>query len=106
MYIFLKEDISNGNLKKRNMITNIQIENLKCGGCASTIKKGISAINGVNNVTVDEENSIVIIESKNADIEEIKMKLSNLGYPKVGDKNSILHKAKSFVSCAVGIIDF
>ena len=106
MYIFLKEDISNGNLKKRNMITNIQIENLKCGGCAATIKKGISTINGVHNVAVDVENSMVTIDSENANLVEIKEKLSNLGYPKVGDKNSILHKAKSFVSCAVGRIDF
>ena len=91
--------------KVRNMTTNIQIENLKCGGCASTIKKGISAINGVHDVTVDVENSIVTIDSENADIEEIKTKLSHLGYPEVGDKNSILHKAKSFVSCAVGRMD-
>lgn len=87
------------------MITNIQIENLKCGGCASTIKKGISTINGVHDVTVDVENSIVIIDSENTDIEEIKTKLSKLGYPEVGDKNTVLHKAKSFVSCAVGRMD-
>ena len=87
------------------MTTNIQIENLKCGGCASTIKKGISAINGVLDVTVDVENSIVTIDSESVDINEIKTKLSHLGYPEVGDKNSILHKAKSFVSCAVGRMD-
>lgn len=87
------------------MTTNIQIENLKCGGCASTIKKGISTINGVNEVAIDLENSIVTIESENADLEEIKTKLSKLGYPEVGDKNTVLHKAKSFVSCAVGRMD-
>lgn len=87
------------------MTTNIQIENLKCGGCASTIKKGISAINGVNDVAVDVENSIVTIDSENANLVEIKEKLSKLGYPEVGDKNTVLHKAKSFVSCAVGRMD-
>lgn len=87
------------------MTTNIQIENLKCGGCAATIKKGISAINGVNDVAVDVENSIVTIDSENANLVEIKEKLSKLGYPEVGDKNSVLHKAKSFVSCAVGRLD-
>ena len=87
------------------MTTNIQIENLKCGGCAATIKKGISAINGVNDVAVDVENSIVTIDSENANLVEIKEKLSNLGYPEVGDKNTVLHKAKSFVSCAVGKMD-
>ncbi|PQJ76240.1 heavy-metal-associated domain-containing protein [Polaribacter gangjinensis] len=87
------------------MTTNIQIENLKCGGCAATIKKGISSINGVNDVAVDVENSIVTIDSENANLVEIKEKLSKLGYPEVGDKNTVLHKAKSFVSCAVGKMD-
>lgn len=87
------------------MTTSIQIENLKCGGCAATIKKGISAINGVNDVAVDVENSMVTIDLENADLVEIKEKLSKLGYPEVGDKNSVLHKAKSFVSCAVGRLD-
>ena len=91
--------------KLKIMTTTIQIENLKCGGCASTIKKGISVINGVNEVTVDVENSIVTIDNENADMKEIKTKLSKLGYPEVGDKNTVLHKAKSFVSCAVGKMD-
>lgn len=87
------------------MKTNIQIENLKCGGCAATIKKGISTINGVNDVAVDVENSMVTIDTENANLVEIKEKLSKLGYPEVGDKNTVLHKAKSFVSCAVGRIE-
>lgn len=87
------------------MKTTIQIENLKCGGCAATIKKGILTINGVSDVAVDIENSMVTINSENADIAEIKTKLSKLGYPEVGGKNTVLHKAKSFVSCAVGRMD-
>ena len=31
-----------------------------------------------------------------------KNKLSLMGYPEVGDANTIIHKAKSFVSCATG----
>jgi len=87
------------------MTTNIQIENLKCGGCATTIKKGLLSLNAVKKVTVDVENSIVSIISENDDLETIKEKLAKLGYPEVGDKNTVLHKAKSFVSCAVGRID-
>ncbi|MFK8059756.1 MAG: heavy-metal-associated domain-containing protein [Polaribacter sp.] len=85
--------------------TEIQIENLKCGGCAATIKKGISPLNGVNKVEIDVEKSMVFITSENENLEEIKLKLSKLGYPEVGDKNTVLHKAKSFVSCAVGRLD-
>ncbi len=87
------------------MKTDIQIENLKCGGCAATIKKGILAISGVQEVEVDVEKSMVSIASENDNLEEIKAKLSKLGYPETGDKNTIVHKAKSFVSCAVGRMD-
>lgn len=87
------------------MKAEIQIENLKCGGCASTIKKGILAIEGVSEIDIDIEKSIVSITSENENVEEIKLKLSKLGYPEVGDKNTVLHKAKSFVSCAVGRMD-
>ena len=87
------------------MTAAIQIENLKCGGCATTIKKGLLSLNAVKEVTVDVENSIVSIISENNDFETIKEKLAKLGYPEVGDKNTVLHKAKSFVSCAVGRID-
>ena len=87
------------------MKSDIQIENLKCGGCAATIKKGLLIVNGVKEVEIDIEKSIVSITSDEGSLEEIKLKLSKLGYPEVGDKNTVLHKAKSFVSCAVGRID-
>jgi copper chaperone len=87
------------------MKTEIQVENLKCGGCASTIKKGILAIEGASEIEIDIEKSIVSITSENVNVEEIKLELSKLGYPEVGDKNTVLHKAKSFVSCAVGRMD-
>lgn len=87
------------------MKNQIEIENLKCGGCAATIKKGLLAIDNVNEVEVNVENSIVSVISKKNTLEVIKQKLSKLGYPEVGDRNTVLHKAKSFVSCAVGRID-
>ena len=90
---------------KKNMTTDIQIENLKCGGCAATIKKGLLSLDAIEEVTVDVEKSIVSITSDNDNLEIVKDKLSKLGYPEVGDKNTIVHKAKSFVSCAVGRID-
>ena len=87
------------------MKQEIYIENLKCGGCAATIKKGLLTIDSVTNVEVDVEKSIVTISVENGDLAVVKEKLAKLGYPEVGDKNTIAHKAKSFVSCAVGRID-
>ena len=86
-------------------MTVIKIENLKCGGCAATIKKELLSIENVSDILVDVANDTVSITSENVLIDVIKEKLSKLGYPEVGDKNTIVHKAKSFVSCAVGRID-
>lgn len=87
------------------MTTTFQIENLKCGGCAATIKKGILGIDSVSEVDVNVETSEVKVSHSNNVIADIKEKLSKLGYPESGDKNTVLHKAKSFVSCAVGRLD-
>lgn len=79
----------------------IEILNLKCGGCANTIKKGIVSIEGVNEVMIDLNTSEVTIDTKDESvIQRVKEKLSSMGYPEVGDANTVLHKAKSFVSCA------
>ncbi len=81
----------------------INILNLKCNGCANTIKKGLLAIDGIENVQVELENSEITINDVSEDIFVlVKEKLSKLGYPEVGDTNSVLHKAKSMVSCASG----
>ena len=85
------------------MKTTIEIENLKCNGCASTIKKGLSKFDEVTNVEVDTTKSTVTITftGNNNVIKKIGKKLSALGYPEKGN-NSTFSVAKSFVSCAVG----
>jgi len=87
------------------MPTKIEILNLKCGGCATTVKNGMLSIEGISEVNIDLERSEVTIDSEN-DIVVLaaKEKLSKMGYPEIGDANTILHKAKSFVSCASGRI--
>ncbi|PCI10165.1 MAG: heavy metal transporter [Flavobacteriaceae bacterium] len=84
----------------------IQVENLKCGGCANTIKKGLISIDGIETVDIVIETSEVTIQSEDeVVIESAIKKLSSMGYPLVGDSNSVLKKAKSFVSCAAGKIN-
>ena len=66
-------------------------------------KANKQAIEGVTEVSVDLETSKVAINSNNEFIvTKVKDKLSRMGYPEVGDANTILHKAKSYVSCATG----
>ena len=84
----------------------IQVENLKCGGCASTIKKGLISIDGIETVDIAIETSEITIQSEDMDVVASAIKkLSSMGYPQVGDPNSMLKKAKSYVSCAVGKIN-
>lgn len=79
------------------------IQNLKCGGCAHTIITKLSTIENIHDTSVDVENSMVQFHYNNENaLMEVKNKLSSLGYPIEGDANSIVSKAKSFVSCAVG----
>jgi len=85
------------------MQTTIHIQNLKCGGCANTITKGISAIETINNIAVNVEDSSVTFDYVSEEkLNEVKEKLKSLGYPEDGEANSLMEKAKSYVSCAIG----
>ena len=84
-------------------MTTIEILNLKCGGCVNTVKNGLLQIDGVSNVSVDLDTSKVTIDTNDAKIlAEVKHKLSKLGYPEIGESNTLVHKAKSLVSCTSG----
>lgn len=81
----------------------IIIENLKCHGCANTITKGISGMEGVNHVKVSHEDSSVMVDfdETGQTREEIVKKLAKMGYPEQG-KNSLKAEVISYVSCAIG----
>lgn len=83
--------------------TEIKVENLKCNGCASTIKKGLLNFDEINSVDIDIEKSIIDVkfDGDNQSIEKFKSKLAKLGYPEVGHNNTI-SIAKSYYSCAIG----
>ena len=88
------------------METILEIQNLKCGGCAHTITKKLTELVGITNITVDTNSSSININSTNEEaLEEAKTLLYKLGYPVQGDNNSFGTKAKSFVSCAIGRIE-
>ncbi|WP_179351663.1 heavy-metal-associated domain-containing protein [Winogradskyella vidalii] len=85
------------------MKNTFNIQNLKCGGCANTIVTQLSKLDGISDVSVDNDtNEVSFNITVENDIEVVKNKLSDLGYPIEGDSNSLPKKAKSFVSCAVG----
>lgn len=83
----------------------LEIQNLKCHGCANTIITRLNALDGIKNVNVTNETNSVSFDVQNEDaIVTATSLLSNLGYPVIGDENSLHKKAKSFVSCAIGRI--
>lgn len=85
------------------MTTTLEIQNLKCGGCAHTIITKLNSLDGIKNVNVDTDSNTVSFENESAtEVDSALLLLSKLGYPVDGDVNSIGKKAKSFVSCAVG----
>lgn len=81
----------------------IEIQNLKCGGCAKTIENNLGQIANLELVTIDVENGSITINTNSDDaLSQAEKKLQEIGYPIVGAKNSVITKAKSFVSCATG----
>lgn len=83
----------------------IKIANLKCGGCATTIKKELFELDGVKEVKVDNDNDSVTVTYKEGIREAITQRLHNLGYPEATEKNGLLLKLKSYSSCMIGKIN-
>lgn len=85
------------------MITEeIIVANVKCNGCASTIKKELLKINGVKDVLVDVDKDSITLTYDNIDRSIVIGKLHNLGYPEATEKNGLLLQLKSYSSCVIG----
>lgn len=85
----------------------IEVENIKCGGCANTIVKRLKKVGGVADVSVDIEHGRVTVEMDADNRAEIVAALHASGYPEKGSADGIKAasaKARSFVSCAIGRI--
>lgn len=87
------------------MKTTVHIQNLKCGGCASTITKNLTALDDVSDVIVEVgDESVTFDYSDENTLHLVKETLADLGYPEDGERNSLTDKAKSYISCAIGKI--
>ena len=85
------------------MKSTLEIQNLKCSGCANTITTRLSTLNNIDNVVVNNDNDTISFDYKeDSNLIEATELLSKLGYPIIGQNNPLTKKAKSFVSCAVG----
>lgn len=90
------------------MIQTFEVANIRCGGCATTIKTALDDA-GFKEVSVDlisEPRKVTVQIEDNTRLELFKKVLRDHGYPLVEDKLGFVDytslKAKSFLSCAVG----
>lgn len=83
----------------------IKVDNLKCQGCANTIRREMAWIGEVINVDVDVEESSIKVDytGKNNMRDVFVDKLRKLGYPEEGT-GKMNQRVKSYVSCAIGRI--
>ncbi len=87
------------------MAFSVQVENIKCGGCANTIRKRVTEIEGVSGAEVVVEQGLVNVEADEALRPAVVAALAKAGYPESGSVQgvaSLKAKATSFVSCAIG----
>ncbi|PHS31382.1 MAG: heavy metal transporter [Methylophaga sp.] len=88
------------------MKISIEVENVRCGGCANTITKKLMSLEGVEGVDIATEDNIVTIEAQNDSNRDAYIEaLLAMGYPEKGSVAGLAAlkgKAKSIVSCAIG----
>ena len=87
------------------MSYQIAVENIKCGGCANTIRSRLAENPSVRTVEVDIEAGLVTIDGDPQARPVLIQRLAELGYPESGSVAGLkaaAAKAKSYVSCAVG----
>ncbi|AXH12473.1 heavy-metal-associated domain-containing protein [Halarcobacter bivalviorum] len=88
------------------MKKTVEVHNVKCGGCANTLIKGLEEEFGEVEVNLDVHPRQITLDINDEKMQELKLKLRSLGYPLTTDELSGFEKAattaKSFVSCAVG----
>lgn len=62
--------------------TKITLNNIKCGGCADTIKNGLKSLPEVSEINIDiPSSSVEVTYNDSFPLAKIKEKLSSLGYP-------------------------
>ena len=85
----------------------IEVENLKCGGCVRSVLNGLSELPDVANVEVDLAQQVVTYVGPENSRALVAEKLWSMGYPEKGTLQGLgagVASAKSFVSCALGRI--
>jgi len=87
------------------MDQTFEVFNLKCGGCASTLKTKLSKEFGKIEVNLDVLPRRITLNIEDKNIAKLSKALRILGYPFATEEMSFMDnisaKAKNFVSCTI-----
>jgi len=83
-----------------------EVLNVKCGGCANTLKTKLQEEFGEVEVNLEVEPRQITLDIEESKLPTLRQTLKKLGYPMSDEDLSTMEgfstTAKSFVSCAVG----
>jgi len=83
-----------------------EVLNVKCGGCANTLKTKLQEEFGEVEVNLEVEPRQITLDIEESKLPTLRQALKKLGYPMSDEDLSAMEgvttTAKSFVSCAVG----
>lgn len=88
------------------MKQTFEVINVKCGGCANTLKTSLKEEFGEVEVNLEVEPRQITLDIEESVMPALRLKLKKLGYPMSDEDLTTIEgfstTAKSFVSCAVG----
>lgn len=88
------------------MKKTFEILNVKCSGCANSVKKALRDEFGEVDVNLDVMPRQITLDIEENQIKSLRANCKFIGYPFIDEDLSTIEqvstKAKSFVSCAVG----
>ncbi len=91
------------------MRQTFEVQNVKCEGCATTLKKKLAPEFGEVEVDLSSFPRKITLDIEKGQLEALVQTLRSLGYPlateELGTMENAEAKLKSFVSCAVGKFD-
>jgi len=83
-----------------------EVLNVKCGGCANTLKTKLLEAFGEVEVNLEVEPRQITLDIEESKLPALRQTLKSLGYPMSDEDLTAVEgfttTAKSFVSCAVG----
>ena len=108
LYYKIRKQIhsTQGGTYERGIKKTFEVINVKCDGCASTLKASLKEEFGEAEVNLNVKPRQITLDIEDSAIPTLRAKLKSLGYPMSDEDLSKFEgfttSAKSFVSCAVG----